>query len=62
MQVKAIRSAGWQLAINRFVEISMEGDKMIFGAIFVPNLSGGTVEEPVVHGVVVVAVIGEMKR
>lgn len=33
VQVKAIRSAGWQLAIDRFVEISMEGDRQVMGAL-----------------------------
>ena len=32
VQVKAIRSSGWQLSIDRFVEVSAEGDKQLLGA------------------------------
>ena len=33
VQVKAIRSAGWQLTIDRFVEISLEGDRQVLGSL-----------------------------
>ena len=32
VQVKAIRSGGWQLSIDRFTEVSMVGDRQVMGA------------------------------
>jgi len=31
VQVKAIASSGWQLSIDRFAEVSTEGDKQVLG-------------------------------